>query len=181
MVTENKSRLGTYVTTTVTGEPVRAFIPPGLPPNPAVELASLYQHLDRANQALGRLDGLTTLLPDTKFFLYLYIRKRRCCRPKLRERNHHSLICCYLRATQNLGSRLMTSRRCQTTSLRCNTGFVGSRAASLSLSDSYAKFTPSCCAGGEPTELRGSFVVLRTGLAARVPAMLLLSRLRQSG
>jgi Fic family protein len=75
VVTENKSRLGTYVTTTVTGEPVRAFIPPGLPPNPPVELAGLYQHLDRANQALGRLDGLTTLLPDTKFFLYLYIRK----------------------------------------------------------------------------------------------------------
>jgi Fic family protein len=75
VVTENKSRLGTYVTTTVTGEPVRAFIPPGLPPNPPVELAGLYQHLDRANQALGRLDGLTTLLPDTKFFLYLYVRK----------------------------------------------------------------------------------------------------------
>ena len=75
MVTENKSRLGTYVTTTVTGESVRAFIPPGLPPNPPVELAGLYQHLDRANQALGRLDGLTTLLPDTKFFLYLYIQK----------------------------------------------------------------------------------------------------------
>src|SRR5882672_9277046 len=75
VVTENKSRLGTYVTTPVTGEPVRAFIPPGLPPNPPVDLAGLYQHLDRANQALGRLDGLTTLLPDTKFFLYLYIRK----------------------------------------------------------------------------------------------------------
>ena len=75
MVTENKSRLGTYVTTTVTGEPVRAFIPPGLPPDPPVELAGLFQHLDRANQALGRLDGLTTLLPDTKFFLYLYIQK----------------------------------------------------------------------------------------------------------
>jgi Fic family protein len=75
VVTENKSRLGTYVTTTVTGEPARAFIPPGLPPNPPVELAGLYQHLDRANQALGRLDGLTTLLPDTKFFLFLYIQK----------------------------------------------------------------------------------------------------------
>ena len=75
VVTENKSRLGTYVATTVTGEPVRAFIPPGLPPNPPVELAGLYQHLDRANQALGRLDGLTTLLPDTKVFLYLYIQK----------------------------------------------------------------------------------------------------------
>ena len=75
VVTEKKSRLGIYVTTTVTGEPVRAFIPPPLPPNPPLELAGLYQHLDRANQALGRLDGLTTLLPNTKFFLYLYIRK----------------------------------------------------------------------------------------------------------
>ncbi len=75
VVTENKSRMGTNVTTTVTGEPVRAFIPPGLPPSPPVELAGLYQHLDRANQALGRLDGLTTLVPDTKFFLYLYIQK----------------------------------------------------------------------------------------------------------
>jgi Fic family protein len=54
---------------------VQAFIPPALPPNPPLELGTLYQHLDRANQALGRLDGLTTLLPDTKFFLYLYIRK----------------------------------------------------------------------------------------------------------
>ena len=54
---------------------MRAFIPQGLPPNPPVDLAGLYQHLDRANQALGRLDGLTTLLPDTKFFLYLYIQK----------------------------------------------------------------------------------------------------------
>src|SRR3989475_1731990 len=76
MATESKSRLGTYVTTTtVTGEPVQACIPPKLPPNPPVELAGLYQHLDRANQALGRLDGLTTLLPDTRLFLYLYVRK----------------------------------------------------------------------------------------------------------
>ena len=75
MVAENKSRLETYVTTTVTGEPVRAFTPPKLPPDPPIELAGLYQRLDRANQALGRLDGLPTLLPDTKLFLYLYIRK----------------------------------------------------------------------------------------------------------
>jgi hypothetical protein len=38
MATESKSRLGTYTTTTVTGEPVQAFIPPKLPPNPPVGL-----------------------------------------------------------------------------------------------------------------------------------------------
>jgi len=75
LATENNPRLGTYVTTSVAGESPRAFIPPNLPPDPHLELGALYQHLDRANQALGRLDGFTTLLPDTKFFLYLYIRK----------------------------------------------------------------------------------------------------------
>jgi len=75
VVTDNKSRLGTYVKSTLAGETVQAFIPPVLPPNPPLELEALYQLLDRANHALGRLDGLTTLLPDTRFFLYLYIRK----------------------------------------------------------------------------------------------------------
>jgi Fic family protein len=50
-------------------------VPPPLPPDPPVDLSGLYQQLDRANQALGRLDGLTTLLPDTRLFLYLFVRK----------------------------------------------------------------------------------------------------------
>src|SRR5262249_17406330 len=68
-------RLGSYISTTTAGETVRAFVPPPLPPEPPLDLGELYQHLDRANQALGRLDGLTALLPDTRLFLYLYIRK----------------------------------------------------------------------------------------------------------
>jgi Fic family protein len=72
---EKDSRLGTYVSTTTAGEKVRAFVPPPLPPDPALNLSGLYQQLDRANQALGRLDGLTTLLPDARLFLYLYVRK----------------------------------------------------------------------------------------------------------
>src|SRR5271166_1775734 len=72
---EKHSRLGTYVSTTTAGETVKAFLPQPLPPDPPVDLSGLYQHLDRANQALGRLDGLTTLLPDTRLFLYLYVRK----------------------------------------------------------------------------------------------------------
>src|ERR1700674_1557915 len=69
------SRLGTYVSTTVANETVNAFVPSPLPPDPPVDLSGLYQQLDRANQALGRLDGLTTLLPDARLFLYLYARK----------------------------------------------------------------------------------------------------------
>ena len=46
-----------------------------MPPVPPLELDAFFPLLDRANQALGRLDGLTTLLPDTELFLYLYVRK----------------------------------------------------------------------------------------------------------
>src|SRR3989440_1622369 len=63
------------MSTTTAGETVGAFVPPPLPPEPPLDLGGLYQNLDRANQALGRLHGLTTLLPDTGLFLYLYVRK----------------------------------------------------------------------------------------------------------
>ena len=71
---QQASRLGRYITTTVAGEPVRAFVPPPLPPD-ALNLNSLYPLLDHANQALGRLDGISVLLPDISFLLYLYVRK----------------------------------------------------------------------------------------------------------
>lgn len=69
------SRLGSYVTSSVAGEAVRAFIPPPLPPVPSVELGGLHRQLDQANQGLGRLNGMTRLLPDVRFLLYLYVRK----------------------------------------------------------------------------------------------------------
>jgi Fic family protein len=72
---KSQSRLGCYVTSSVAGETVRAFIPPPLPPIPAVELSGLHQQLDLANQGLGRLNGMTRLLPDVRFLLYLYVRK----------------------------------------------------------------------------------------------------------
>jgi len=70
-----KHRLGTYISSSVAGETVRAFIPPPLPPVPELELKELHRHLDRANQELGRLNGMTRLLPDIRFLLYLYTRK----------------------------------------------------------------------------------------------------------
>jgi len=71
---QQPSRLGQYITTTVAGEPVKAFIPPPLPPA-GLDLSGLHQHLERANRALGQLDGLAVLLPDVRFLLYLYVRK----------------------------------------------------------------------------------------------------------
>jgi Fic family protein len=53
-----------------------AFVPRPLPPDPPLMIdADLQSRLDRANQALGRLDGITLLLPDPDVFLYSYVRK----------------------------------------------------------------------------------------------------------
>jgi cell filamentation protein, protein adenylyltransferase len=53
-----------------------AFHPCPLPPDPPLRIdAHMQQLLDRANQALGRLDGITLLLPDPDQFIYTFVRK----------------------------------------------------------------------------------------------------------
>jgi len=69
------SRIGRYVTTSVAGEAVKAFIPVPLPPDPPVNLGRLHGRIDRANRAVGRLDGLSSLMPDSNLLLYSYVRK----------------------------------------------------------------------------------------------------------
>ena len=68
-------RLGRYEITAVGGERVRAFVPAPLPPLPPIDLTPFQGLLERANQALGRLDGVASILPDTPLFLYMYVRK----------------------------------------------------------------------------------------------------------
>lgn len=72
---EQNQRLGRYVVNSYGNEPVRAFVPPPLPPVPPVRLDCLQQLLEQANQALGRLDGLASILPDLSLFIYTYVRK----------------------------------------------------------------------------------------------------------
>ena len=57
------------------GETVRANVPPPLPPDPPLNLAGLQLLLEQANQSIGRLDGLGSILPDLPLFLYSYVRK----------------------------------------------------------------------------------------------------------
>ena len=71
---DNSTRLGSYVTISTVGETAKAFIPPALPPNPPVQMEMLYGPLEAANRALGKLDGITSILPDTPLFLYMYVR-----------------------------------------------------------------------------------------------------------
>ena len=72
--TKLNNRIGTYVLKTFKDESFRAYVPPPLPPSP-LALQPLLRVLDHANQALGRLDGLASILPDPSLFIYLYVRK----------------------------------------------------------------------------------------------------------
>ena len=70
------TRAGAYVERVINGERVQAFVAPPLPPVPKLKLTSeVHDLLEKANRALGRLDGITTLLPNTSFFIYNYVRK----------------------------------------------------------------------------------------------------------
>ena len=58
------------------GEDCRAFVPQPLPPVPPLQFDNELDHLrDKASLALGRLDGMSAVLPDTSLLLYTYIRK----------------------------------------------------------------------------------------------------------
>lgn len=68
--------LGKYITISTVGETAKAFVPAVLPPRPDIEwLPELRQQFERAHLALGRLDSIFRLLPDTNIFLYMYVRK----------------------------------------------------------------------------------------------------------
>jgi len=67
---------GHYVTISTVGEKVQAFVPAPLPPSPPIQWsAALHEKFDQALLALGRLDSVSVLLPDTSLFLYMYVRK----------------------------------------------------------------------------------------------------------
>jgi hypothetical protein len=75
MVDDGAQRLGAYVETSAGGERVRAYVPAPLPPNPPLDLGRFMHVYERAIAAVGRLDGVTTILPSTPLFLYMYVRK----------------------------------------------------------------------------------------------------------
>ena len=53
-----------------------AFIPHAFPPPGLADFEpSIYKKSDRATRLIGKLDGITKLLPDADFFLLMYLRK----------------------------------------------------------------------------------------------------------
>ena len=67
---------GHHVTISTVGEKAKAFVPAPLPPHPPIDWTpELRSKFDQALLALGRLDSVSILLPDTSLFLYMYVRK----------------------------------------------------------------------------------------------------------
>jgi Fic family protein len=67
---------GSFITISTVGEKSKAFIPALLPPSPPIEWSpELRSKFDEALLALGRLDSVSVLLPETSLFIYTYIRK----------------------------------------------------------------------------------------------------------
>jgi Fic family protein len=67
---------GHFVTLSTAGEEVQAFVPAPLPPSPPIDWApTLRRKFDHALLALGRLDSVAALLPETALFRDLYVRK----------------------------------------------------------------------------------------------------------
>ena len=67
---------GQYVPSIAGGVACQAFVPAALPPHPPLQLDSkLAGRINQAMLTLGRLDAISTLLPDARLFLYSYVRK----------------------------------------------------------------------------------------------------------
>src|ERR1700682_5844847 len=76
MAEERKNeRAGKFVVSSFGGKSVRAYVPAPLPPTSSLRLDGIQVLLEQATQALGRLDGLASLLPDLSLFIYAYVRK----------------------------------------------------------------------------------------------------------
>jgi Fic family protein len=75
-LTTTSARAGHFVPTTSGPDGYATFHPAALPSDPPIDLGrGLQRALEIANQELGRLDGITTLLPDPDTLLYTYVRK----------------------------------------------------------------------------------------------------------
>ena len=54
----------------------KSFVPSPLPPDPPIQIdAEMFQLLSDADRKLGRLDGITEILPNPQLFVNMYVLK----------------------------------------------------------------------------------------------------------
>ena len=70
-----QQRIGTNITKSVPGESYQAYIPPLLPPKPAIELGKLSGLLEKSATILAELNNKSSAIPNTSLFVYMYVRK----------------------------------------------------------------------------------------------------------
>lgn len=68
-----ENRAGKFVST---NSSYKAFVPNPLPPEPSIQMdAEMYELLSSADRKLGRLDGITEILPNPDLFVAMYVKK----------------------------------------------------------------------------------------------------------
>lgn len=122
----HRGHTGRYEITVTGGERVQAFVPEPLPPNPPLVLdGPLRSTLEEAAISLGRLDGMSTLLPDRALFVYVYTRKEAVVSSQI-EGNQSSPSPFRNRGSPRCSTR-QRDRDSRTMSPRSNTAATGSR------------------------------------------------------
>ena len=59
----------------VAGEQYNTYVPNPLPPKPAINIAEISEWLEKANLAVGELNGIVESVPDPAIINYMYVRK----------------------------------------------------------------------------------------------------------
>ncbi|MDR0994063.1 MAG: Fic family protein [Verrucomicrobiota bacterium] len=59
----------------VGGERYEAYVPNALPPTPAIDMMAISDWLEKANLAIGELNGVVQNAPDPSIINYMYVRK----------------------------------------------------------------------------------------------------------
>ena len=71
-----RKRQATYIKSSlVAGERYTAYIPKAMPPAPAIKIDEVTELLERANLAVGELNGVVDAVPEPAIINYMYVRK----------------------------------------------------------------------------------------------------------
>jgi len=71
-----RKKHGKYQKSSLVGsETYNTYIPNALPPEPAINMAEIYECLEKANFAIGELNGISESVPDPAIINYMYVRK----------------------------------------------------------------------------------------------------------